>query len=60
MNSDPTTSKSAPEDWHFPTLAQVWDYQTKAIIAGDDKLEALSAADRTHAGGSGSTVVPPS
>ena len=36
------------EDWHFPTLAHVWDHQTKAIIAGADKLEALSAADRTH------------
>ena len=44
MNSDPTTSKSAPEHWHFSTLAQVWDHQTKAVIAGADKLETLSAA----------------
>jgi hypothetical protein len=48
MNSDPTTRKSMSEDWHFPTLAHVWDHQTKAIIAGADKLEALSAADRTR------------
>ncbi len=34
MNSDPTARKSMSDDWHFPTLAQVWDHQTKAIIAG--------------------------
>jgi hypothetical protein len=48
MNSDPTTRTSKSDDWHFPTLAHVWDHQTKAIIAGADKLEALSAADRTR------------
>ena len=48
INSDPITGKSTPEDWHFSTLAQVWDHQTKAIIAGADKLEALSPADRTR------------
>jgi hypothetical protein len=48
MNSDPTTRKSMSGGWDFPTLAHVWDYKTKAIIAGADKLEALSAADRTR------------
>ncbi len=48
MNSDPTTRKPMSDDWHFPTLAQVWDYQTRAIIAGADKLEALSPEDRTR------------
>ena len=36
------------DGWHFPTLAHVWDHQSKAILAGADKLEALSAADRTR------------
>ena len=48
MNSDPTTRTSKSDDCHFPTLAHVWDHQTRAIIAGADNLEALSAADRTR------------
>ena len=48
MNSDPTPSESTSADWHFPTLAYVWNYQSRAIIAGADKLEALSPADRTR------------
>jgi hypothetical protein len=48
MNSDPTPSESKSADWHVPTLAYVWNYQTRAIIAGADKLEALAPADRTR------------
>ena len=48
MNSDPTTGKAMSADWHFPTLASVWNYQTRAITAGADKLEALSPADRNR------------
>jgi hypothetical protein len=32
--------------WDFPTLAYVWDYKTRAIIAGADRLASLSEADR--------------
>ncbi len=32
--------------WDFPNLAYLWDYKTRAIIAGADRLEALSDADR--------------
>ena len=48
MSSDAPTSKSAPEDWHFSTLAEVWDYRSKAVIAGADKLEALSPDARAR------------
>jgi hypothetical protein len=41
-----SASASGPTDWNFPTLAQVWDYRTKAIIAGADRLEALSDEER--------------
>lgn len=33
-------------DWDFPTVAFVWDYRTGAIMAGADKLDALSEVDR--------------
>ena len=33
-------------DWTFPTLAYVWEYRTGAIVAGGDRLDALSGADR--------------
>ena len=46
MNTNYTTPTSGSADWDFPTLAYVWDYRTRAIIAGADKLEALSDADR--------------
>ena len=48
MNTDYTTTTSGSADWDFPTLAYVWDYKTRAIIAGADRLEALSDADRTR------------
>lgn len=35
-------------DWNFPTLAYVWDSQRRAIIAGADRLEALSDEDRAQ------------
>ena len=33
-------------DWDFPTMAFIWDYRTGAIMAGADKLDALSGDDR--------------
>ncbi|EFG77973.1 hypothetical protein HMPREF0591_2102 [Mycobacterium parascrofulaceum ATCC BAA-614] len=45
MNS-PSEPTSA--DWDFPTLAHVWDYRSKAIIAGADRLEALTPPDRAR------------
>ena len=32
--------------WEFPTLAYVWDYRNGAILAGGDRLDALSEAER--------------
>lgn len=46
MDADHTATPSGPTDWDFPTLAPVCDYRTRAIVAGADKLEALSDADR--------------
>lgn len=39
---------SSSTGWDFPTLALVWDYKSRAIIAGADRLEALSATDRAR------------
>lgn len=33
-------------DWTFPTLDYVWEYRTGAIVAGEDRLDAMSEADR--------------
>lgn len=46
MNMDDTTIASGSAGWDLPTLAHVWDYRTGAIIAGADRLESLSDADR--------------
>lgn len=34
-------------DWTFSTLGHVWEYRTGAIVAGGDKLDALSGMERT-------------
>jgi len=49
MNINHTTPPAGAAGWDFSTLAGVWDYRTKAIIAGADRLEALSDADCTRA-----------
>jgi hypothetical protein len=46
MASDDTPTTS--NEWQFRSLAHVWDAETKAIIAGADKLEALSDAGRAR------------
>lgn len=35
-------------DWYLPTLAHGWDSKSRAIIAGADRLEALSDEDRAQ------------
>jgi hypothetical protein len=48
MNINDTTPAAGAADWNFSTLAEVWDYKTRAIITGADGLEALSDANRTE------------
>lgn len=33
-------------DWTFPTLAYVWEYRNRAIVAGGDRLDALPEPQR--------------
>ena len=33
-------------DWTFPTLAHVWEYRNRAIVAGGDRLDALPEPQR--------------
>ncbi|ORV54710.1 hypothetical protein AWC03_17565 [Mycobacterium europaeum] len=48
MNSGHNPSEPTSADWHLATLAHVWSYQNRAIIAGADRLEAHSPADRAR------------
>ena len=48
MNSGHSPGEATSADWNLPTLAHVWSYRSRAIIAGADRLEALSAADRAR------------
>jgi hypothetical protein len=32
--------------WTFPTLAHVWEYRNRAIVAGGDRLDALAEPER--------------
>jgi len=45
MNDDQTKTPRSAE-WDFPTLADVWDASSRAIVAGGEKLDALAGADR--------------
>ena len=33
-------------DWTFATLAEVWEYRNEAIMAGGEKLDALTEPER--------------
>lgn len=45
MTNRPVTAGSSA-GWDFPTLAYLWDAPSRAIVAGSEKLEPLSDADR--------------
>ena len=46
VNSNNIAPMPGSAEWDFPSLAHVWDYRTRAIVAGADRIEALPEADR--------------
>lgn len=47
MDTDSTAAESDTVAWDFPTLAFLWDYRSRSILAGADRLESISdVADR--------------
>lgn len=48
MNSGHSPGEATSAGWDLPTLAHVWSYQSRAIIAGADRLEALPPPDRAR------------
>lgn len=48
MENYATTPHPDSAGWDFSSLGEVWDCKTRAIVAGADKLEALSDVERAH------------
>lgn len=48
MNGGHSPGEPTSADWDLPTLAHVWSYQSSAIIAGANRLEALTPPDRAR------------
>ena len=48
MENYATTPHPDSAGWDFSSLGAVWDCKTRAIVAGADKLEALSDVERAH------------
>ncbi|WP_207567828.1 hypothetical protein [Mycolicibacterium elephantis] len=48
MTDDHLATTAASFGWDFPGLTLVWDWESRAIVTGADKLEALSEGDRTR------------
>ncbi|MGV0715898.1 hypothetical protein ABQE93_10875 [Mycolicibacterium sp. XJ662] len=48
MTDDRLATTAASFGWDFPGLTLVWDYASRAIVAGADQLETLSDDDRTR------------
>lgn len=46
VTGNQTTLSDESAEWDFSTLGYVWDYKTRAIIAGADRIEALPKGDR--------------
>lgn len=47
MTANPTPTPDST-GWDFRTLALLWDWKSRAIITGADRLESLSDADRAR------------